>query len=132
MTARARSRPGRNFWQPPRDPDGPWRGRVRERLAALGAEPPAGPTREQVAAAQEMSSAERAQMIEAMVAGLAERLQSGDGDVDDWVRLIRAYTVLGRDEDAAAAAARARENFAGNDAALGRIDQAAGQPENGS
>lgn len=116
----------------PRDPDGPWRGRVRERLAALGAEPPAGPTREQVAAAQEMSSAERAQMIEAMVAGLAERLQSGDGDVDDWVRLIRAYTVLGRDEDAAAAAARARENFAGNDAALGRIDQAAGQPENGS
>lgn len=40
--------------------------------------------------------------IEAMVAGLAQRLQSQGGSAAEWVRLVRSYTVLGRVEDARA------------------------------
>ena len=38
--------------------------------------------------------------IEAMVSGLAQRLESEGGTVDEWVRLVRSYTVLGRMDEA--------------------------------
>ncbi len=41
-------------------------------------------------------------MVEAMVSGLAQRLESEGGTVDEWVRLVRSYTVLGRMDDARA------------------------------
>lgn len=41
-------------------------------------------------------------MVEAMVSGLAQRLQSEGGTVDEWVRLVRSYTVLGRMDEARA------------------------------
>lgn len=122
----------------PGDPDATWRARAREQLAGLGADVPdapaqqPGPTREQMAAAQDMSQADRQAMIEGMVSGLAERLSEGEGDIDDWLRLIRAYSVLGRPDDAVAAAQTARERFASDSAALGRIDAATRQVDNGS
>ncbi|WP_339947495.1 c-type cytochrome biogenesis protein CcmI [uncultured Albimonas sp.] len=99
-------------------------------LAEAGepAPPPAalpGPDREQVEAAGEMTAQDRAAMIEGMVAGLAERLQAEGGSAQEWARLIRAYGVLDRDEDAAAAFARAREALAGDDAAQAALAQAA-------
>jgi len=39
-------------------------------------------------------------MVEAMVASLAGRLASEGGTAQDWVRLVRSYTVLGREEKA--------------------------------
>lgn len=39
-------------------------------------------------------------MIAAMVSRLAERLASDGGSVEEWVRLVRSYTVLGREADA--------------------------------
>jgi cytochrome c-type biogenesis protein CcmH len=51
-----------------------------------------------------MTPDEQAEMIEAMVGGLAERLKREPDDADGWIRLIRSYVVLGRADEAAAAA----------------------------
>ncbi|MDA8707831.1 hypothetical protein N9M10_00500 [Hellea sp.] len=59
---------------------------------------PPGPTAEQVQAAQELSVEDRAEMILAMVEGLADRLDENPQDPEGWARLIRARTVLGQDE----------------------------------
>ena len=70
---------------------------------------PRGPTAEDVAAASRMSPEERAAMIRGMVDGLAERLQREPGDVGGWMRLGRAYEVLGETERAREAWRRAAE-----------------------
>jgi cytochrome c-type biogenesis protein CcmH len=57
-----------------------------------------------------------------MVAGLASRLEAEGGTADDWARLMRSYAVLGQRDKAMAAAQRAREALAQNDAALRTID----------
>ncbi len=46
-----------------------------------------------------MSDEERAEMIEGMVATLAARLAENTDDLNGWLRLARAYDVLGREED---------------------------------
>lgn len=66
-----------------------------------------GPTRDDMEAAAEMSAAERADMIRAMVERLAGRLEKEPGDVEGWRRLARAYEVLGEKEKAAEARRRA-------------------------
>ena len=50
----------------------------------------------------------------AMVERLAARLKSDPNDALGWVRLMRAYTVLGETDKARAALADARKAFAGN------------------
>jgi cytochrome c-type biogenesis protein CcmH len=69
--------------------------------------PERGPSAADIAAAQQMSPEARQQMIRGMVEGLAARLESEPGDVEGWLRLMRAYKVQGEDEKAASAAARA-------------------------
>jgi cytochrome c-type biogenesis protein CcmH len=66
-----------------------------------GASP--GPTQEQVAAASEMTAEERQQMISGMVARLEEKLAENPSDKQGWQRLVRAYIVMGRKDDAAKA-----------------------------
>jgi cytochrome c-type biogenesis protein CcmH len=84
--------------------DAPWRPAVEQALARVGAvAPPPGPDANQVAEAAGMTPADRSAMIEGMVDGLAERLQSDPEDVEGWLKLIRSYTVLGRTGDASAA-----------------------------
>ena len=39
-----------------------------------------------------------------------------------WLRLVRAYTVLGRSDDAKEALARAKKQFAGNEQAIEKLD----------
>jgi len=115
-------------------PDGaPWRAMVGTRLAVVlqqldpsGAGAPAL-SPEMMRSAQDMSREERAQMIENMVAGLAERLESDGADLEGWLRLMRAYTVLGKSGEAEQAAALARENFREDPGALERIDDTARQ-----
>ena len=75
--------------------------------AAASAAQERGPTAADVAAAQAMSPEARQQMIRGMVEGLAARLESEPGDVEGWLRLMRAYKVQGDDKKAADAAARA-------------------------
>jgi len=66
-------------------------------------------------------------MIEGMVAGLATRLEEQPDDLEGWLRLIRSYGVLERQEDANSALAQARKVFAGNASALTRLEQAESQ-----
>ena len=53
-----------------------------------------------MAAAANMSPEDRQKMIHGMVDGLAARLKDQPNDVDGWMRLGRAYTVLGEPERA--------------------------------
>lgn len=86
------------------------------------APPPSGmpPGAPDVAA---MSPAERDAFIAGMVDRLASRLKENGKDLDGWMRLARAYKVLGRETDAEGAIASARANFAGDQASLGEIDK---------
>src|SRR3954466_5142499 len=88
------------------------------------AAPPA-PNASQVAAAAQMAPAERNQMIEGMVARLAQRMAENGSDVDGWLRLIKAYSVLGEREKALSAAADARNALAGDNENLRRIGELA-------
>jgi cytochrome c-type biogenesis protein CcmH len=68
--------------------------------------------KEDVDAAQSMAPDARQKMIEEMVAGLDKRLSENGRDLEGWQRLIRAYTVLGRRDDAQAALKRAQAALA--------------------
>jgi cytochrome c-type biogenesis protein CcmH len=85
--------------------------------------PQPGPNASQVAAAAQMAPAERNSMIEGMVARLAQRMAENGSDVDGWLRLIRAYSVLGERDKALAAAVSARGALAGNSDNLRRIGE---------
>jgi len=60
-----------------------------------------GPTPDQVAAAENMSPAERDKMIHGMVDKLAAQVAATPDNLDDWLRLGRAYAVLGDIDKAA-------------------------------
>lgn len=99
---------------------------VDKLMAGLGApEAPAapepGPDADQLAAAAEMSPEEQQEMIEGMVSGLADRLREDPNDLAGWLRLVQAYGVLGRRDEAAAALATARDAFAADEAALAQL-----------
>ena len=57
-----------------------------------------------------------------MVERLATRLAKRGGDVNEWQRLIRAYTVLHETDKAEAALASARKALAGDAAAGAALD----------
>ena len=107
--------------------DAPWRGVVQDRIAFIenpnAAKPPhKGPTAEQVAKAEAMSPEERAAMIERMVSGLADKLKANGRDKDGWQRLIQAYQMLGRKNDAVQALANAKTGLTGDDAAIKQVE----------
>jgi cytochrome c-type biogenesis protein CcmH len=79
------------------------------RAPAMNAPPQtgAGPSASDLDAAAQMSDSERQAFIESMVAKLAERLKSEPEDLDGWMRLGKAYAVLGKRDDARAAWAKA-------------------------
>ena len=90
--------------------------------SAIAIAPP-GPDASQVAAAAQMGPGERNNMIESMVARLAQRMAENGSDVDGWLRLIKAYTVLGQRDKALTAATSARTALAGNSDNLRRIGE---------
>lgn len=66
-------------------------------LTAYETPQPNGPSADDVKAAQAMSPKDRAEMIIAMVDGLAEKLKDNPNDPAGWARLLRARTVLGQE-----------------------------------
>lgn len=91
---------------------------------------PRGPSEDDVRAASEMSEEDRMDFIRSMVDGLAERLQSEPDDLDGWLRLGRAYTVLGeRDKSVAAfqSAAGLLNGLASDDPRRSVVDQGLAQ-----
>lgn len=114
--------------------DAPWRALVTQRIEETGTEagidvaalraaeranrpasapaqmsraPAPGPTQEDVQAARDMSAEDRSAMIQSMVDRLASRLEEEPDDLEGWLRLARAYGVLGRTGDALKAHANA-------------------------
>jgi len=71
-------------------------------------------SQETIESAEQLSDNERAEMINRMVAGLAERLEDDPDDKPSWARLIRSYIVLGKYEDAQTAIDKAVELFPGD------------------
>ena len=94
-------------------PDASWRPMLAERIAEAElrarAQAAPGPTREQIEAIADLPAEQRTAMIEGMVARLAERLRETPNDAEGWLRLARAYRVMGRTTDARAALDRAAE-----------------------
>jgi len=66
--------------------------------------------------------------IQGMVDGLAARLQAHPDDPQGWVRLVRAYTVLGDFSKRDAALSRARALYAGQPKVLSALIAATGKP----
>ncbi|MBO0740879.1 MAG: c-type cytochrome biogenesis protein CcmI [Hyphomicrobiaceae bacterium] len=101
-------------------------GRVAElsrRLAAPGKSepPPPGPSSADVIEAEKLPAEARARMIGQMVDGLAERLKRDGSDLTGWLRLVNAYAVLDRRDEARAALAQARQHFPTDEKALGEL-----------
>lgn len=67
------------------------------------------PTPGQMAAMQDMSPEERARAIRGMVERLAARMEAEPENLDGWIRLGRAWTVLGEREEAIDAIERAQD-----------------------
>ena len=105
--------------------DAPWRASVEAELANLSRPDGApGPSVADAQAAGDMTPQARQQMIEAMVARLAGRLEQEPGDLSGWLRLVRAYGVLGKTDDAKQALATARKTFAKDPSALSQLAEA--------
>jgi cytochrome c-type biogenesis protein CcmH len=106
----------------------PWIGFVRTALGRVTGEPvppAAGPGDADVAAASGMSDEQRNAMIRDMVARLADRLHANGDDVDGWLRLVRAYIVLGDRDKAKGAADDARHALSSRPDDIKRIDDLA-------
>ena len=72
-----------------------------------------------------MAPEARQQMINNMVEGLAERLKKDGNDLTGWLKLVRAYKVLGRNDDAASALSEARKQFASDEKSLSELNDLA-------
>ena len=96
-------------------PDAPWRPLVRAALARVGGTAAPALSDDAVAAAKEMNGTDRDTMIRTMVERLAGRLKQNGNDVDGWLRLIRAYMVVGDRDKAKGTLIEARQAVA-NDA----------------
>ncbi len=118
-------------------PDAPWLPTVRNHIAELSGAPmsppgvdaaspgrgmPSGPMAAQVAS---MSGDKQQAFIHQMVDGLADRLKTNGNDIDGWLRLVRAYRVLQEPDKAKGALGDAKRNFAGDPAAVKRLDDLA-------
>ncbi|MEH6774303.1 MAG: c-type cytochrome biogenesis protein CcmI [Cereibacter changlensis] len=117
------SRPGDPWYEPLRAqiPDLAWRAGVDYQLPA----PTAGPSAEDLQAAEGMSDEDRQAMIEGMVTQLNDRLATQGGTAEEWAQLIGAYGVLGQTERATAIFAEAQTRFEGREADLALIRAAA-------
>ena len=120
-------------------PGAPWAGQIRAfveqtarergedisaRLPPLTASPTA-PDQAQVAAAGQMTDAQRQAMINGMVEALAARLKANPKDADGWLRLMKARMVMGQPNEAAAALHDARTAFASSPTDIARLSDAA-------
>lgn len=83
-----------------------------------------GPSQADIAAAADMSPAERQQMIRGMVEQLNDRLAQEGGTADDWARLISSLRMIGEVDRADAVYGEAKGKFAARPADMAKIDAA--------
>jgi cytochrome c-type biogenesis protein CcmH len=104
--------------------DAPWAGFVRSALARVMAVPAsaAAPSAGDVAASENLNDTQRSEMVRGMVQRLADRLHSDGGNVDEWLRLVQAYIVLGDRDKAKDAVADAKRALSDHPDEIKRID----------
>jgi cytochrome c-type biogenesis protein CcmH len=104
--------------------DAPWKELVRTALARVTTVPgpTGGPSVADIAAAENMPEAQRSEMIRGMVQRLSDRLHADGNDIDGWMRLVRAYAILGDRDKAKGAAADARRALSDQPDQIKRID----------
>jgi cytochrome c-type biogenesis protein CcmH len=91
--------------------DAPWRPLVQAALARVGGATVPALSDHSIAAAKDMNAVDRT----AMIRGMVERLRQNGDDVEGWLRLVRAYMVLG-DQDKARQALTDARQAVGSDA----------------
>jgi cytochrome c-type biogenesis protein CcmH len=102
--------------------DAPWRPLLQSALARVGA--PAAPavSGDAMAAAKDMNEDDRNAMIRGMVDRLATRLKQNGDDVEGWLRLVRAYMVMGERDKAVNTLTEARQAVRGDAARLRQLN----------
>jgi cytochrome c-type biogenesis protein CcmH len=103
-------------------PDAPWRPLVQAALLRVGSPVAPALPDQAMAAAQNMNGADRDAMIRGMVERLATRLKQNGDDVDGWLRLVRAYLVMGEREKAKSALTDARQAVANDTERLRQLN----------
>jgi cytochrome c-type biogenesis protein CcmH len=103
--------------------DAPWRPLIEAALARVG--DPAAPalSNDAMAAAKDMNEADRGAMIRGMVDRLATRLKQNGDDVEGWLRLVRAYMVMGERDKALSALVEARQAVASDAERLRQLNE---------
>ena len=86
--------------------DAPWRPLVQGALVRVGGAQAPVLSNDAMTAAKDMNEADRGAMIRGMVDRLATRLKQNGDDVEGWLRLVRAYMVMGERDKAVARADR--------------------------
>jgi cytochrome c-type biogenesis protein CcmH len=95
--------------------DAPWRPLLQAALARVGGSAAPALSDDAMAAAKDMNETDRGAMIRGMVERLASRLKQNGDDVEGWLRLVRAYMVMGDRDKAKSTLTDARQAVA-NDA----------------
>ena len=103
--------------------DAPWRTLVQAALVRVGAPSVPALSQDTMAAAKDMKTTDREAMIRGMVERLATRLKENGNDVDGWLRLVRAYMVMGDREKAKGAQSNARQALAGDAERLKQLNE---------
>ena len=103
--------------------DAPWRPLVQAALTRVAG--PAAPalSNDAIAATKDMNEDDRGAMIRGMVDRLATRLKQNGDDVEGWLRLMRAYMVMGERDKAASALVEARQAVANDTERLRQLNE---------
>jgi cytochrome c-type biogenesis protein CcmH len=101
----------------------PWRPLVQAALVRVGGSPVPALPDDAVAAAKDMNETDRSAMIRGMVDRLATRLRQNGDDVEGWLRLVRAYMVMGDPDKAKGALTDARQAVAKDPERLRQLNE---------
>ena len=78
---------------------------------------------ETLAASRDLAEGDRNAMVRGMVDRLATRLKQNGDDVEGWLRLVRAYLVMGERDKAKGALSEARQAVAGDAERLRQLNE---------
>jgi cytochrome c-type biogenesis protein CcmH len=103
--------------------DAPCRPLIEAALTTVGGPTAPALSSETMAAAKDMNKDDRGAMIRGMVDRLATRLKQNGDDVEGWLRLMRAYIVMGDRDKAASALTDARQAVANDTERLRQLNE---------
>ena len=103
--------------------DAPWRPLIEAALVRVGGPVAPALSSDAMAAAKDLKETDRGAMIRGMVDRLATRLKQNGDDVEGWLRLMRAYMVMGERDKAASALVEARQAVAKDTERLRQLNE---------